>query len=268
MSKKPIIAATTITGLLLSLFGMQFVEVAIANPFARFMPIDPPTDAKLPVITVLSPKNGEVYSSANFTFEFSVTSPETNGSMHVEEVYYVTDWRNEETLVRYYVNPFSLGGVSTSVKPTLPPFYEPAGAPSTINFSCSLSNVTEGNHHIQVHAWCEFYNNTGAAQLYYSLNSTSYAYFKTSDSISPLAAPTPSPIPTPRPSPSFTPITSAPAAASPSVPEFPTWTAVSLIATATLSVALFAKRKKTRINSTLKKALVEERMAKSNPKLV
>ena len=185
MSKKTVIAAITIAGLLLSLVGMQFVEVAKANPFAGYLHIDPPTDAKLPVITISSPKNWAVYSSANFTFKFSVTSPETDWSMRVEEVYYVTDWLKEPTPVRYFINFFSLGGGSTSVEPTLPPFYEPKGAPSAINFSCTLSNVTEGSHYIQVHAFCEFYNNTGMSQRFYSLNATSYAYFNTSDSITP-----------------------------------------------------------------------------------
>ena len=198
MKKKAFMAVIAISGLLLSLVGMQLVEVAIANPNARFVSIKPPNDAKPPIITVSSPQSDPLYSSANFTFQFSVTSPETDWHMRVEEVYYTTDWLSEATPVRYI--SFD-EGMSTSVEPTRPPFPEDPTPPNSINFSCTLSNVTQGNHQIQIHAWCEFYNNTGGYQLYYSLNSTANIFFKTSDSISPSLTPSQSPFPTPTPSP-------------------------------------------------------------------
>jgi len=61
MSKKTIIAGIIIAGLLLSLVGMQYTDVAKANP--NIWPGPTPTyvnvpNSKPPIMTIISPKNG------------------------------------------------------------------------------------------------------------------------------------------------------------------------------------------------------------------
>ena len=54
MNRKTIIAAITITRLLVSLVGVQFVDVANANPYVHDLIQPPPPNGKPPVITVFS----------------------------------------------------------------------------------------------------------------------------------------------------------------------------------------------------------------------
>jgi len=208
MSKKTFMAVIAIAGLLLSLVGMQFVELTTANPIAA-REVNPP-DSTPPVMSVISPINDATYPNATITLEFSVNAPEQEPEgfkMQVNNVHYIPDWQNTDTYL-LYSNP----------------------TPSPLNFSCTLSNVPYGNHSLQVIATGFFINVTSSTSYdYYILNCSSTVHFAVDNS------PTSSPIPN---------LTETPAP-TPTIPEFPITTLAITALTATILVgAIFGARKR------------------------
>jgi hypothetical protein len=114
--RKKTITALVIAGLLLSLVGMQFVEVTEANPFG-------PAIYSLKV-TINYPANGTIFYASTVKVVFSAVL-ELRGSIYSENLVRVyLDNKEEETL-----------------------FYLPS------SYTVTFKNLTGGQHHLEVTAY-------------------------------------------------------------------------------------------------------------------
>jgi Bacterial Ig domain len=141
------------------LVGTVVIGVADANPFGLDRQMDAPSDAKPPIISILSPENNTSYSGS-FNISFSVKEPQYFSSTVIANVWYTID--NTTVSIPYEHWTLTQGpGVSqystSIIAPTLP----------------------EGNHSLKIRAQggsYDFYNFfliDGYSQVYFTVSENS-----------------------------------------------------------------------------------------------
>ncbi len=146
------VGAALITALLITaVAGTQIVNLAEANPHLY---MDPPKNAKPPVITILSPENNTALPNNEVPFAFTVSPPdlESGWSMSLGGVKYREDWNNADII---------LSG--------------PRG--SQFNFSTMLKYVPEGNRSIRIGVISTFWRYEDGIPLSYDLWTEALASF-------------------------------------------------------------------------------------------
>lgn len=148
MNNKVVIAATTISLLLISFVGgILSVEVAKANPYMFYREVNPIPGATPPQITIISPRNSTV-CNANTAINFNITTPLTpKGSGKI-----------------YWIR-CNLDGTEI--------YFNAAKIPQPFNFSQNF-NLTQGQHNMTVKVGAVFF--PGDMTIFY-LDSSSSVFF-------------------------------------------------------------------------------------------
>ena len=140
MEKKTLITAAFISMLLLSAAaGTQFVSLGKANPWMGTDWVSPSDYTKPPTLKIVSPQENMIYTSNNVTLSFNahVGKPVTAAYVRLMQIYYKTDWEQNETYV-YNNEAISIP-------------YEP-NAITEFSYNMNLTGMPEGKHYITVHA--------------------------------------------------------------------------------------------------------------------
>jgi len=200
MSKKTIIAAITIAGILLSLVGMQLIEVAYSNPMK--------TPAPLPILAITSP-NGGTYHQSSLSFATKTLTerfePMVNGTVNYETIKWIK---------------YSLDGAPWQpLNWTFPPnYYSPSDnksgyvVPFVSYTNITLTNLSEGEHVISVAEETTF-NSSLSDDIPFVVDTHIYSYPSPYGSQLPSFPPspfpsqstTPSSTPSPNPTPTLSP---------------------------------------------------------------
>jgi hypothetical protein len=161
VSKKTIIAAITIAGLLISLVGVQVLEVARANPFAHY-------PYPLPYLTIQFPSN----QSHNNPDVFFYTSTLSYSYEHVSN-----GFLRFETLK--WVNYSLDGGASQPLEWTSPADYYSRGNETSFLYAhetytnITLKGLSEGSHFISVVGETTFNNSLSSVVYFDVISATS-----------------------------------------------------------------------------------------------
>ena len=137
--KRTALALTLIMALLISaIAGTKLVNWAKANPWLGIDWVSPAGDTKPPALTIMSPEN-TVYNSNNISLSFNASVGESKTAVNTRlmQIYYKTDWQQNETYV--YDNEGR----------NFP--YEP-NAITEFSYNVNLTGVPEGEHNITVRA--------------------------------------------------------------------------------------------------------------------
>jgi hypothetical protein len=119
--------------------GRQLVNLGKANPWMGTDWVSPADDTKPPTLTIVSPQKNMIYNSNNVILSFNagVGEPRTASYIRLMQVYYKTDWEQNETYV------YNNEGINIP--------YEP-NAITEFSYNMNLTGVQEGKHYITVHA--------------------------------------------------------------------------------------------------------------------
>jgi hypothetical protein len=139
MKKKALALIVILAFLMSAMVGTKLVNWATANPWMGTDWVSPASDTKPPTLTIVSPQKNIIYNSNNVTLSFNarVEKSETASYMRLMQVYYKTDWEQNETYV-YNNEAISIP-------------YEP-NAITEFSYDMNLTGVQEGKHYITVHA--------------------------------------------------------------------------------------------------------------------
>jgi hypothetical protein len=139
LMKRKALALTFILAFLISaMAGTKLVNWAKANPWMGTDWVSPADDTKPPTLTIMSPQKNIVYNSNNVTLSFNAhIGLSTATYMRLMQVYYKTDWEQNETYV------YNNEGINIP--------YEP-NAITEFSYNMNLTGVQEGKHYITVHA--------------------------------------------------------------------------------------------------------------------
>jgi hypothetical protein len=195
MNKQKIIAATITSALLFSLIAMvsPAIKDATANPFFVFNKIVPVPGTIPPNITIVSPKNGTIYSSDEITLSFYVDRPILEScNTAIIDVKYILDGSS--------VQAFTIWSGGSASNSWAVPVY------STTN---TLRLLPLGSHNLTVTAEGVVY--AGGKDIFF-IGSASTIYFAVDNQLTqqtPTPTCTPSPslkpsAPNPSPTPSLT----------------------------------------------------------------
>lgn len=123
--------------------GTILVNSAFGNPYSHIFPVysgevTPRSDTQPPKITIFSPENNSTFNTKNVSVSFKVEVGESKSaeSKMISDVYYKTDWLENNTYVYEYVP------IAILV------YEEEASFSSTLN----LTDVPEGRHSVIVYA--------------------------------------------------------------------------------------------------------------------
>ena len=169
-------AAIAIFFIVASLFVALQVEVAKADPFFMWTPVDPPPGSIPPTITILSPQNNTIYSPTVF-MSFNISKPQLgNCSSEIIEVDYSVDngvgvGKNVEVFTIWQHNPG--GGMSASSSSGIPEF----------NTNFSFGYFPPGTHSLVVSAQGVVFGPKGMEIFY--MNSTSTTIFTVDTQLTP-----------------------------------------------------------------------------------
>jgi hypothetical protein len=162
VEKKTLATATFISALLFSAASVtQLIDLGSANPFLYepVSPVSPQFNVKPPTISILSPKNNEIFISNNVTLTFNVSLvvPDLPELFYyyvgLSEVYYKLSWLSNNTFVDLGTLPYNFHNPNSSR--TLDEnshIYIISGYELSPNFSINLKDVPDGNNSIEVFA--------------------------------------------------------------------------------------------------------------------
>jgi hypothetical protein len=144
MRKRIVALTVSIVIFVAALSGALLINSARANPYSHIFPIpsgevDPRSDTQPPKITILSPEHNSTFNTTSLPISFKVEVGESKSaySSMVWNVYYETDWLENQSYVYEYV-PNS----SQQPNPTQTEY-------STI---LNLTGIPEGRHSIIIFA--------------------------------------------------------------------------------------------------------------------
>jgi hypothetical protein len=165
VEKKPLITIIIISVLLFSAVGgTQLVNLGKANPWMGTDWVSPADATKSPTLTIVSPQNNMIYNSNDVTLSFNahVGKPVTAAYVRLMQIYYKTDWEQNETCV------YNNEGINIP--------YDPY-AIIEFSYNMNLTGIPEGKHYITVHAveWGAYID--GLFVHMYSINGSSSVNF-------------------------------------------------------------------------------------------
>jgi hypothetical protein len=144
---------------ILMLVGTEVVGVASANPFGLAKQMDAPSDAKPPIISIVSPENNTIYSGS-FNISFSVQEPQYFSRTAITNAWYTID------------------NQTVSIPPPYPQWILTQG-PGASQYCTSIiaPTLSAGNHSLKIRAQggsYDFYN-------FFLIDGYSQVYFTVSD---------------------------------------------------------------------------------------
>ena len=175
--KKAAMELAIISGLLVSLLvGVEFVSLAVANPYSFFWTwVDPIPGTIPPKITITSPKNYTTYSSGDLNFTVHVAKPETPTPMesYILHVHYYLDGIYHRVFNNYF---------------------EPV---PEVDNATVLHDLSDGNHTLFVTAEggvepgpYEVFFIDSNSTVFFTINSTAFSPIPLTQASSPTPSPT------------------------------------------------------------------------------
>jgi hypothetical protein len=140
MPKKLLATTIILTLILVLVIGLQAVEVE-ANPVPY--PVEPTKE--LPTLNVISPQNGDIYSTNTVKMNFTVTTPASWNLYHLGI-----------PVIGDYAVYIYLEGTNQTFIP-----YNPAYKNTTMNYSQDISGLANGEYTVRIEVRARtFYKNT------------------------------------------------------------------------------------------------------------
>jgi hypothetical protein len=129
--KKVAFAIALALALLFSMvFGTLFFNVGNANMLFGTENGPPPADTRPPTITIQSPEN-RTFGGDKVLLSFNVSITDSKNTNYISDVYYETDWQENETSV-YHL--------------------ERMESPTDFRYTADLTGIPEGSHRITINA--------------------------------------------------------------------------------------------------------------------
>ena len=235
MKKKTFMATIIALGFLLSITGLQFVNITEANPFSHIVPFpNPITDE--PIINMTAPLNNAAIFTNSTVITFSVEMPHS-------WVYHYS-----------YLNANIFVGEITSVLCILDgrevyhdsTFHGGYGSPPStmiLNYSQKIVSLSLGQHSVTILVVADTQYSPTSSEFdwtYYNMTTSIASNF----AVSTPPSPTPTLAPTLTPTPTQIPAITETPTPSPSVAEFPAWAILPIAAVAAVVMVCFRKLRK------------------------